>query len=99
MENTQANPTENTTETTKLIQTPHELYNHHLLHPDEPITDEAISNLKIDTGAVARDHQLTNEESIASSVTNEESKERAHIEENATDSEKRKASPYDILGG
>ena len=52
--------------------TPHQLYNHHLLHPNEPITDEDILNLKIDSGGVYKDHQLTGEEALTGFVPDEE---------------------------
>lgn len=38
--------------------TPHEYYNHHLQNPNEPITDEDIRNLKLDSGAVSKEHQV-----------------------------------------
>lgn len=80
--------------------TPHELYNYHLLNPDVPITDDDIRNLKIDSGDVYKDHQLTDDEVISNTISDEESKDRdQHSEEDRTDGERPKASPYDILGG
>ncbi len=83
---------------TKPQLTPHQLYNYHIQHPNEPITDEDIRNLKIDSGGVYKDHQLTGEEALTGLIPDEENKESDIIEkENRTD-EHPMESPYDILG-
>jgi hypothetical protein len=98
MEDTMISAQDNAGKEDKQFQTPHELYKHHLQHPDEEITDDDIRNLKIDTGAVAKDHQLTTDETITSTISKEESSDRDNvIGQNDTNGEKPKASPYDIL--
>lgn len=77
--------------------TPHQLFNHHLLHPDEPITDEDIRNLKIDSGGVFKDHQLIGEEGKARSA-NEKKNDQDIVETSGTNEEQHVQSSYDVLG-
>ena len=76
--------------------TPHQLYNYHILHPDEPITDEDIRNLKIDSGGVYKDHELRDGEPVAGE-TIDEKKDKDTTEEREAANERPIESPYDIL--
>jgi len=78
--------------------TPHQLYNYHIQHPNEPITDEDIRNLKIDSGGVFEDHQVRDSEPVVSTTDEQENKSDTTEEKN-TDSERPIESTYDILGG
>lgn len=77
--------------------TPRQLYNYHLLHPNEPITDEDIRNLKIDSGDVFEDHKLRDSEPVV--IIDEEERKSKITEEKNNGGERPVESSYDILGG
>ena len=79
--------------------TPHQLYNYHILHPNEPITDEDIRNLKIDSGGVYKDHKLRDGEPVVTETDEEQKDSHTDEEKNTDDQQRPIESPYDILGG
>ena len=79
-------------------QTPHELFNYYMQHPNEPITDADILNLKLDTGSVGRNHHVEGQEPVVYSPNKEESAGGNEDDDNEVQGEQPKASPYDILG-
>ncbi len=91
--NLSVEPSGNKSNKTKAGLTPRELIHYHINNPDEPISDEDIENLVLDTNAApAVEDKPVDTKSGAADNRMLNDKEIKQVEDNAV------TTPYDILG-